>query len=75
MDPNEISDSTSNHSSVYHAFLLRIWRTEPWMWQASLQDAKGGQRLGFDSLEALFAYLMGMTDGRAGDGDGKRDGA
>lgn len=53
--------SASAHSGdgakAQHAFLLRLWHAD-WTWQASLQDVKSGQRIGFASLEELFAYLM-----------------
>ena len=46
----------------YRAYLLRIWNGHQAGWQASLQDAKTGLRLGFSSLEELFAYLMDETE-------------
>lgn len=46
----------------YHAYLLRIWHAqgadENVTWQASLQDAATRQRIGFASLEGLFAFLL-----------------
>ena len=42
----------------YHAYLLRIWRAEGDGWQASLQDAKTSQLMGFAGLEELFAFLI-----------------
>jgi hypothetical protein len=46
--------------SQYYSYLLRMWvsreqgRTE---WRVQLQDVRTGQRLGFSSLERLFAFL------------------
>ena len=44
----------------YVAYLLRLWREkggESTQWRASLQDPHTGEKVGFASLEALFAYL------------------
>jgi hypothetical protein len=44
----------------YYSYLLRMWvsgekgQTE---WRVQLQDARTGERLGFSSLERLFAFL------------------
>jgi len=46
----------------YRAYLLRIWNGSQAGLHASLQDAKTGLRLGFSSLEELFAYLMDETE-------------
>jgi|GEM_PF-2036331 len=44
----------------YVAYLMRLWREkggESTKWCASLQDPHTGEKVGFASLEALFAYL------------------
>ncbi len=46
------------------SYLLRLWRAdEPrdFNWQASLEIPETGERIGFASLEELFAYLMDLT--------------
>lgn len=53
---------------TYHAYLLRLWRadrhhTGPATWRASLEDPHTGLRLGFATLEQLFAYLMEVSEG------------
>ena len=45
----------------YVAYLLRLWREkggESTQWRASLQDPHTGEKVGFASLEVLFAYLL-----------------
>ena len=45
----------------YRVYLLRLWRGEdpaPAFWRASLEDPRTGERIGFESLECLFAFLM-----------------
>lgn len=49
--------SAGDGAKAQHAYLLRLWHAD-WTWQASLQDVKSGQRIGFASLEELFSYLM-----------------
>ncbi len=65
-------ETTRSSPPYYHAYLLRIWLSngaaEGACWQASLQDAAGGQRIGFASLEALFVYLMNDITGDLNDG-------
>ncbi len=55
----------------YHSYLLRIWptpnRSRP-VWRASLESTSDGARLGFATLEDLFAYLRQQAGG-AGAGD------
>ena len=48
----------------YHAYLLRMWRPDrdALAWQASLQDPKTGERIGFSDLEDLFAYLIRLAE-------------
>jgi hypothetical protein len=57
------------------SYLLRMWCAgEPRTgnWQASLEDPFTGERMGFPSLEQLFAYLMELSErdsGMSGDRD------
>ncbi len=49
----------------YLSFLLRLWHVESpggSIWQASLEYPGTVRRIGFASLEQLFAYLMDLTD-------------
>lgn len=52
-------------SALYHSYLLRLWCTEQteWgCWRASLEDSHTGERIGFASLEELFAFLMEQSE-------------
>ncbi len=57
-------DSHIHKSEPYQSFLLRIWRAGNQMgcWRASLDEMGSGRRLGFPSLEELFAFLMDRTE-------------
>ena len=44
------------------AYLLHLWRSAG-QWRASLQSLETGKRLGFESPEQLFAYLMDLIEG------------
>jgi hypothetical protein len=48
----------------YFSYLLRLWRvgTEKAVWRASLESPHGGERIGFASLDALFAFLRQQTN-------------
>jgi hypothetical protein len=44
----------------YQSLLLRIWRVErndDTAWRASLEHIDGGEKLGFSTLDDLFAYI------------------
>jgi len=46
------------------SFLLRLWQAEhegALMWHASLESAQTGERRGFASLAALYAFLEQET--------------
>ena len=46
--------------SHYSSYLLRIWHSpegDPQGWRVSLQDLGTGERLGFATLESLFAFF------------------
>jgi hypothetical protein len=61
----------------YISYLLRVWRSNgrgKKAWQASLQDPHTGERLGFASLDDLFAYLerqIGVVSAPRGDTEEK----
>jgi hypothetical protein len=49
----------------YRSYLLRLWSSGSKAgrgWRASLEDPQTGERLGFASLERLFAFLQDQTD-------------
>ena len=48
----------------YLSYLLRLWRvgTEKAVWRASLESPLTGERIGFASLDALFAFLLQQTN-------------
>ena len=53
--------------AIYQAYLLRLWvadseATGTAGWRASLEDSHTGERLGFASLEQLFAFLIALTE-------------
>ena len=53
----------------YLAYLLRIWRIpdrEEGGWLASLENVNTRRRLGFVSLDALFAFLRKQCETRVG---------
>jgi hypothetical protein len=42
------------------SYLLRLWQTESeghMVWRASLESPQTGERRGFPTLDALFAFL------------------
>jgi hypothetical protein len=48
----------------YFSYVLRLWQAREdgeTSWRASLQVVPEGERLGFASLEELFAYLRQQT--------------
>ena len=54
--------------AIYQAYLLRLWladgeTTSTAEWRVSLEDPHTGKRLGFASLEHLFAFLLTLTEG------------
>jgi hypothetical protein len=56
----------SDESPRYLAYMLRLWRVEAEggpAWRASLESPHSGERVGFGSLEALFAFLVEKTGG------------
>ncbi|MCB0236841.1 MAG: hypothetical protein H6646_09725 [Anaerolineales bacterium] len=48
----------------YTSYLLRLWQTQSdreLVWRASLESPKSGDRQGFASMKALFAFLEEQT--------------
>ena len=64
----------------YVSYLLRLWETKREgvsIWRASLQSPDTGERTGFASLDALFAFLRqvaGVELDSGGDQDETRPG-
>lgn len=61
--PNQI-DQDSKHTQR-RSYLLRLWRTNKTdrsNWQASLEDTRTNERVGFANLEQLFAFLMALIE-------------
>jgi hypothetical protein len=55
-------------SRRYLAYMLRLWQVGgegELAWRASLESPHTGERHGFASLEALFAFLEEKTRGEA----------
>lgn len=53
-----------NDKDRHRVYLLRMWRAksrDPG-WRASLEEPRSGQRIGFASLEQLFAFLMEQAE-------------
>ena len=48
----------------YLSYLLRLWRMKgsAGAWQGSVESPQSGERLGFGSLDELFAFLREQTD-------------
>jgi hypothetical protein len=47
------------------SFILRLWReeqSEALGWRASVEIPETGKRIGFASLEQLFAFLIDFTE-------------
>jgi hypothetical protein len=65
--------------ATYQAYLLRLWLADAEApeacWRASLEDPRSGERLGFATLEQMFAYLLAMTEGRTNGEDAETDSA
>jgi hypothetical protein len=48
-----------------YSYILRLWRvtgSEAVNWRASLEIPDTGKRIGFASLEQLFAYLIDFSE-------------
>ncbi len=47
------------------SFILRLWRevqSDTFNWRASLEEPETGNRIGFASLEHLFAFLLDISE-------------
>jgi len=47
------------------SYILRLWRVDQSQaadWRASLEIPETGKRIGFSSLEQLFAFLMDISE-------------
>ena len=55
---------TRHNHPDYLSYLLRLWRVqgEAAAWRGSLESPHTGERLGFGSLDELFAFLREQTD-------------
>ncbi|UCC85561.1 MAG: hypothetical protein JSV81_11895 [Anaerolineales bacterium] len=54
----------SEEKRAYKAYLLRVWESSDKgkrLWRASVESPGTGERRGFASLEALFAFLKEQT--------------
>ena len=70
LESNQMNNPTD---LKYRVYVLRLWRTEPsdMSWRASLENPRTGERLGFESLERLFAFLMEQTEHEANSQQGE----
>lgn len=67
MDPLEVSQ--------YRSYLLRIWkaRYDHSTWRATLERVGSGERHSFASLQALYEYLVEITQNPPGAEGGSMD--
>jgi hypothetical protein len=59
-----------SQKSQYYSYLLRVWvsgEKGKLEWRVLLEDTRNGERLGFSSLERLFAFLEDQTRPLPGD--------
>ncbi len=61
--------------SQYRSYLLRIWkaRFDHATWRASLERVGSGKQHSFASLQALFEYLVEITQNPPGAEEGSMD--
>jgi hypothetical protein len=53
-----MTNETGGPSSIYHSFLLRVWReSEQGAWRASLENVTTSERHSFPNLVSLYAFL------------------
>jgi hypothetical protein len=53
-----------------YSYILRLWLVDQSQapdWRASLENPETGKRIGFASLEQLFAYLIEVVENKADD--------
>jgi len=61
----EKEHNVSEKQPRYLSYLLRLWQVEStgqWVWRASVEDSRTGERRGFASIDALLAFLREQTD-------------
>jgi len=66
MNNHQRQPTKDTGGTTHVSFLLRLWRAcsiGSLNWQASLEIPGTTRRVGFSSLEQLFAYLMDLTEG------------
>ena len=54
----------SSSNPAYHAYMLRFWPEQQpgeTAWRFTLLDPHSGQKIGFQSLDALFSHLATLT--------------
>jgi hypothetical protein len=59
----------TNEQGRYLSYLLRMWQTRregEIVWRTSLESSETGERRGFTSPDALFAFLREQMDSAAG---------
>ncbi len=62
--PGSNESAMSEKPRRYLSYLLRLWQIKSGgelVWRASLESPHTGERRGFASLEALFAFLRQQT--------------
>jgi len=55
----------SMHQNNKYSFIVRLWRevqSDALNWRASVEIPETGKRIGFSSLEQLFAFLIDFTE-------------
>lgn len=66
VESGKMTISRTNEPSArkYRSYPLRLWRvdTPDHGWRVSLEDPRTGQRIGFGTLEQLFAFLMEQVE-------------
>lgn len=66
-NPNPTEKPRREENPRRLTFLLRLWCMDESgrsNWQASLEMADTGKRIGFASLEQLFMYLVDLSENR-----------
>lgn len=56
-----MNSSSPNADNTKRVYILRLWRADS-AWRAALETPRTGERIGFENLERLFAYLMEQTE-------------
>jgi hypothetical protein len=57
-----VTSETGGPSSIYHSFLLRVWREgEQGAWRSSLENVMTGERHSFPNLASLYDFLQATS--------------